>query len=1140
MSPTDINDTDISDSTAAAWAVATDESQTTSHAVDLFDHSRYATALRRYIDSSKTGATVGLFGAYGSGKSWIVRELSSILAKEPDAYTVLSYDAWRYSEDELRRDLLVSLRDQVVRDYGILEDRFTWNEDSFHVDTETKDEGPSEFSWEAFWKAATDASILGFIYLALGALTGVIVAGLSAGWSWSSVLAALPGAAVTGIVFATGVFRQLTDVDRLSVKSVTISARRRIELAEEFSESFSEIASVRPKASTIVVVDNIDRCEPRVALRVLSMIKTFLEPASPRTFFVVPCDPDAIERHLAAEMKAGGVEEDQAGRDAKEYLGKLFPSRLRVFAISEFELRAAAKASLAEISLGQSLSDEEMASVSAIAAAANRDNPRAVKLFINDVSMSALLHSSATGGNAQHLSAVDIAKLLALRNEDVGVMTAVERTPWLLREIETSLTTTGDWPASAPMQRREGAARLLVSLAWHQVSERSIREFSGLRLPAVAADIPSYFDLIVSLEDGAVSTAKRLFDEAAEASRDAFIDVVVGSVRSAVGPSQAAPLSVAIALLSEPSLTNSQRSSLAQTLDPTNTTAAAQIGGPDVLVGAIEQSSGVPRSVLVTSFVHWFGSVAEARAALLTAAIRVLGGFPDEDLAEIRAAITSSIEKDPSLEEVLRPSPIELRVKLLSDAALDRLVSDYQLPQDAAGQADVADPVERLVAHAPLLGDRLSTIEAEGFRYLFPRREAGVPFDSSEASVLTATSRIAAAAAGADGRADVLSEVIESRATSERHGDLAELLRLLPQLEPLLTGSALDILVELFLRGARDELEGPAAEAYTEVAAELDGFTTHSKRKILELAGKSLVEHDHESLARVVYQLTKDLDDWDAISAAAEARAENAPARLGQLIERWSQFGGTESDLTEFAAESIAPLMRHLLDEAQFQAAGRELFTLSTLWGESECSAVAAQATKHLTAEGGAADLAARLIREVESRERCSAVDLRPARDAAVTAIIDGTTGLDAPDSLADLQLEALGQQAAGRLIEVRTRVQERLEAIEPLGRALQIAERLCEVVPSDADTFLKSIAEFALQSEDEEESSAAVATLRRLAPLVGDAAIQRNAQTLRELAKRSDLAPRYTSSLRTNQDPLSDSDSSTDDDREEPSPTDS
>ena len=87
--------------------------------IDAFGaHQRIANALSDLIQHEEGGKTIALTGSWGSGKSTVVRLLSSALSEtsaNEGTAKVFVFDAWAHQGDPLRRTFLEHLIDFFVR-----------------------------------------------------------------------------------------------------------------------------------------------------------------------------------------------------------------------------------------------------------------------------------------------------------------------------------------------------------------------------------------------------------------------------------------------------------------------------------------------------------------------------------------------------------------------------------------------------------------------------------------------------------------------------------------------------------------------------------------------------------------------------------------------------------------------------------------------------------------------------------------------------------------------------------------------------------------------------------------------------------------------------------------------------------------
>lgn len=84
---------------------------------DAFNHNAYASALFRVLHDNKPPLSIGLFGAWGIGKSTVLNLLSKKI--RDDAGSTLKYiyfNAWKYSGDSFRRQFLIEIARGVYGD----------------------------------------------------------------------------------------------------------------------------------------------------------------------------------------------------------------------------------------------------------------------------------------------------------------------------------------------------------------------------------------------------------------------------------------------------------------------------------------------------------------------------------------------------------------------------------------------------------------------------------------------------------------------------------------------------------------------------------------------------------------------------------------------------------------------------------------------------------------------------------------------------------------------------------------------------------------------------------------------------------------------------------------------------------------
>ena len=217
--------------------------------------------------------TIGVFGEWGTGKTSLLRQARSLI-DERDQKNVVTvwFNAWQYEKEE---HLIVPLLATIVREIERKSSKLTgrikkWSDDSI-------------------------AALQGIAY-------GVSIA---------------------------GVFSAKNAIDRKE------QLKRRGEFLGQSSfyfdafEKFEQLARVHGKKPPdrqpriVVLVDDLDRCMPENAVRLLEGIKLVL--AQPGFVFVLAVNQGIINDYLTKRYKDYGIKDEQTG---KSYLDKIVQLRL--------------------------------------------------------------------------------------------------------------------------------------------------------------------------------------------------------------------------------------------------------------------------------------------------------------------------------------------------------------------------------------------------------------------------------------------------------------------------------------------------------------------------------------------------------------------------------------------------------------------------------------------------------------------------------------------------------------------------------------------------------------------------------------------------------------------------------------------
>jgi energy-coupling factor transporter ATP-binding protein EcfA2 len=245
-----------------------------------------AQAFATIISGSRPGFAIGIFGAWGSGKTTLMKAIKNSLPTRE--IIAVDFNAWRFqSEPMLLIPLLDTIRAAIIAHAG------------------PKTEANSQLHEVA-------------------QRIGKVVEALATGLSGS---VGIPGAITVSydagqMISAMKKFR--TNGDSVKPQSLYVAA------FEELHDSFTELASSGIDR-TVIFVDDLDRCLPAQALNALESMKIFFD--LPGFIFVVGLDENVIDDALKVKFAdvAGGMaraghrrSEDVDGRLAREYAKRIF------------------------------------------------------------------------------------------------------------------------------------------------------------------------------------------------------------------------------------------------------------------------------------------------------------------------------------------------------------------------------------------------------------------------------------------------------------------------------------------------------------------------------------------------------------------------------------------------------------------------------------------------------------------------------------------------------------------------------------------------------------------------------------------------------------------------------------------------
>jgi Cdc6-like AAA superfamily ATPase len=280
--------------------------------LDRFKHSIFVEVLFDLISEVENSCTIGLFGKWGSGKTSIVKMLFNKMRNDKKlAKTTkcLYIDLWKYSSESWRTDFLIEfdrgLGGHVGKDVII---------DTLYNIHEEEIRNTDEKLTDRFWDFLANLKVFWIFSF------GIVVADILFYLFTDIEIANIVTASVT-VPLVAELISKINSWD-ISMKKRIILPKR--EWTGEFESLFSKIVANSKAKRIVVAIDNLDRCESKTLMQVLSQLRTFMD--FPKCIYIIPCDEEAVLSHIAASNKEVGY----FTRNGQEFLRKVFQVMIRI------------------------------------------------------------------------------------------------------------------------------------------------------------------------------------------------------------------------------------------------------------------------------------------------------------------------------------------------------------------------------------------------------------------------------------------------------------------------------------------------------------------------------------------------------------------------------------------------------------------------------------------------------------------------------------------------------------------------------------------------------------------------------------------------------------------------------------------
>ncbi len=280
---------------------------------DYLDFHSYAATLADLIQSTQTPLTIGVFGAWGAGKTTLMRMIQESLRQTEkqsgtEQFVLVTFEAWKYNkEDALWRAMLLRVLDALrttVKADSKLEKSVEVLEQSLYRDIEWKEKGGLTIDWPKLAKASAG----GALKLSFAFVPGASVL--------TEAVKAAQGAVGKGDVAGdVSAFAEAFQRDRI------VHHQSQLKYIDQFQTEFSKLVKRHfAKQRLVIFVDDLDRCLPEKAIEVLEAIKLFLDVEG--CVFVLGIDQEVITRGLEARYRESLVNGESA-KFSTHYIEKL-------------------------------------------------------------------------------------------------------------------------------------------------------------------------------------------------------------------------------------------------------------------------------------------------------------------------------------------------------------------------------------------------------------------------------------------------------------------------------------------------------------------------------------------------------------------------------------------------------------------------------------------------------------------------------------------------------------------------------------------------------------------------------------------------------------------------------------------------
>lgn len=380
---------------------------------DKFDvHTHVANTLSdKIIDlkDDKQPINIGLFGEWGSGKSFIIQKIDDNLKNED--IEIYQFDAWKFNGKALERSILFTLEEEAFIKKG---KKYIYNGMTLNqkLDSKIKVESELKVNFQDMKTKFLELSkfiIIPFCILLLVnyiltlPITKDLIKHISnSNFKWiidlithnniGKIILSTSTSIISIIAVPTIIIKALSDkiedflkvviFRREDVKEIIMPTFSSDEFEKIFIDMIEQALRNNKSKKVVLVFDNIDRCEAKFAYEIITTIKTYMN--LDNCIYIIPCDDEALKNYLNYN-NLNSLNKHERNYE-QEFLDKFFQVSTRIPKLATRNIDKFIEDCLNEVEL-EGLDVNEKGTIKQILYYAyKKQTPRKIKRFINDFS----------------------------------------------------------------------------------------------------------------------------------------------------------------------------------------------------------------------------------------------------------------------------------------------------------------------------------------------------------------------------------------------------------------------------------------------------------------------------------------------------------------------------------------------------------------------------------------------------------------------------------------------------------------------------------------------------------------------------------------------------------------------------------